>query len=130
MKIILSVKPEYAFKILDTTKKYEFRRKIFKRNIKIVYVYASYPIKKVVGCFKVGKIINGTPNYIWGMCNNKAGIKKEDYFKYFKGSEKAFAIEIKEIKKFNREYKLKDNFKPPQSFRYLQNLKIILDKDK
>ena len=43
----------------DTTgvKKYEFRKQIFKRNIKKVYIYESYPVKKIVGAFVVGEII-------------------------------------------------------------------------
>jgi predicted transcriptional regulator len=32
MKVILSIKPEYAFKIFDGTKKFEFRRVIFKKK--------------------------------------------------------------------------------------------------
>jgi len=46
--VLLSVKPEYAEKILDGKKKYEFRRAIFKRNdIEKIYIYSSSPIRIV-----------------------------------------------------------------------------------
>ena len=50
MKVVLSIKPEFANKIFEGTKKYEFRRAIFKNpNIKKVVVYSSSPVKKIIG---------------------------------------------------------------------------------
>lgn len=43
MRVLLSIKPEFVKKIISGEKKYEFRRKIFKRDVKIVIIYASYP---------------------------------------------------------------------------------------
>ena len=54
MKIVLSIKPEFAFKIFDGTKKFEFRKSIFKNvNIKSVILYASSPIQQVIGEFEI-----------------------------------------------------------------------------
>jgi hypothetical protein len=37
MKVVLSIKPEFANKIFDGTKKFEFRKSIFKNeNIKLI----------------------------------------------------------------------------------------------
>ncbi len=48
MKVVLSIKPEFANKIFNGTKKYEFRRAIFKNEkVKFIIVYASLPIRKV-----------------------------------------------------------------------------------
>ena len=59
MKVLLSIKPEYAEKIFEGTKKYEFRRSVFKnRNVKTVVVYASSPVQKVIGEFDIEHIIN------------------------------------------------------------------------
>ena len=58
MKIILSIKPEFAAKIFEGTKKYEFRRAIFKnKNVKKVVVYASSPVQKIIGEFEIEDII-------------------------------------------------------------------------
>ena len=55
MKVILSIKPEFANKIFNGTKKFEFRRTLFKKKeVKKIVVYASAPISKVIGEFESG----------------------------------------------------------------------------
>ncbi len=62
MKVLLSIKPEFAFKIFNGTKKYEYRRTIFKKcEVTIVLVYATYPIQKVIGEFEIGEILHEDP---------------------------------------------------------------------
>ena len=49
VKALLSVKPEYAEKILSGEKIYEFRRRIFKRkDVDILVIYATRPQCRVV----------------------------------------------------------------------------------
>jgi predicted transcriptional regulator len=48
--VLLSIKPEFADKIFCGLKRYEFRKVLFKnRNVKKIVVYASAPIRKVIG---------------------------------------------------------------------------------
>ena len=48
-KILLSIKPIYVNKILNGTKKYEYRKRKPKRNdIGKLIIYSTSPIKKVV----------------------------------------------------------------------------------
>ncbi len=121
MDVILSIKPKYATQILNGTKKYELRRKVFNKDVELAYIYASHPTKKLVGSFKVGRILNGTPNKVWSECKKDAGIEKEEFLSYFYGSNEAFAIEVRDVRRF-RPYinKLPNNLKPPQNFRYLE----------
>lgn len=59
MRVLLSIKPEFVEKIFDGTKKYEFRKSLFRRNdIKCVIIYASAPIKQVVGEFEIDEILS------------------------------------------------------------------------
>ena len=59
MKVILSIKPEFANKIFNGTKKFEFRRTLFKnKEIKMIIVYASAPISKVIGEFEIDRIFH------------------------------------------------------------------------
>ena len=59
MNVILSIKPHFCKPIFDGVKRYEYRKRVFKRgDIDKVYVYASSPICKVIGYFTVGGIIN------------------------------------------------------------------------
>ena len=129
MKILLSIKPQFANKIFDGTKKYEFRKSIF-NNYKIskVIVYASYPIKKVVGEFEIEDIITDEPEILWEKTKDYSGITKEFYDSYFNERKKAYAIKIKSFRKYNIPKCLKADFDisfPPQSFRYIDKTKKL-----
>ena len=58
MKVLLSIKPEFVERIFDGSKKYEYRKMLFKRNdINVVVIYASAPVKRVVGEFRIKDIL-------------------------------------------------------------------------
>jgi len=124
MAVLLSIKPKYVDEIRKENKKYEFRKSIFKRNnISMAYIYSTHPVKKVVGKFTIGEIIEDHPKNLWENLNIHAGINKNEFFKYFGDRKKGFAIEINELKLF--EYpidpkELKPDFVPPQSFYYVE----------
>ncbi|MDA3886865.1 MAG: ASCH domain-containing protein [Candidatus Delongbacteria bacterium] len=122
MKVLLSIKPEYANKIFAGTKKYEFRRSIFKNpNIKTIVVYSSSPVQKVIGEFEIERILNSSINDLWNITEQDSGINKEFFFEYYKGKETGFAIKIKEPKKYETPLDIKNDFNktPPQSFVYI-----------
>lgn len=122
MKVLLSIKPEYAFKIFDGTKKFEFRKVIFKKpNIKTVVVYASSPVQKVIGEFEIDDILSFNPDEIWKMTKKFSGISEDFFYEYFANREIAHAIKIKNIKKYSEPLSIKDDFNlvPPQSYVYL-----------
>jgi len=122
MKVLLSIKPEFAEKIFNGTKKYEFRRSVFKnQNIKTVIVYASSPVQRVIGEFEIDSIINEDLNLLWDRTKEYSGITEDFFFEYFVNKEKGYAIKIKQAKRYHRPLSLKDDFNatPPQSFMYL-----------
>lgn len=48
--VILSIKPRFARAIMDGSKRYELRRRIFKNeNVDTAYIYATSPVKKIIG---------------------------------------------------------------------------------
>ncbi len=120
MKILLSIKPDFAKKIFKEEKKFEYRKSIPK-GIKEVVVYASSPIKKIIGSFTVKKVLENTPQKIWKNTQQFAGISKAFFDKYYRGKEIALAIEIDKIKKFSIKKELSEYqiTTPPQSFCYL-----------
>ncbi|MBP6904408.1 MAG: ASCH domain-containing protein [Bacilli bacterium] len=123
MKVLLSIKPEYAEKIFEGTKKYEFRRSVFKnRNVKTVVVYASSPVQKVIGEFDIEHIINDDLHRLWSITKEFSGISKDYFFEYFNNKEKGYAIKIKKTRRYDKLLSLKNDFnaKPPQSFMYLE----------
>lgn len=123
MKVLLSIKPEYAERIFSGEKKYEFRRTIFRNaNVTRVVVYASSPIKKIIGEFEIDSILSEEPSALWGLTQKHSGISKEFFYDYFNGKEIAHAIRIASVKKYNRPLCIKKHFNllPPQSFIYLR----------
>jgi predicted transcriptional regulator len=123
MKVLLSIKPKYADLIFEGTKKYEFRRTIFKNTkIKTVVVYVSSPVQKVIGEFEIDTILNEDVVTLWKKTRKYAGIDEEYFYQYFDNKEKGFAIKIKNLKKYRRPLCLTEDFNllPPQSFLYLK----------
>lgn len=122
MKVLLSIKPEFAFKIFEGEKKFEFRKVIFKKpNIRTVVVYASSPVQRVIGEFEIDDILTSDPNEIWEMTKNFSGISEDFFYEYFADREIAHAIKIKKTKKYRKSLCLREDFNvlPPQSYLYL-----------
>jgi predicted transcriptional regulator len=121
MKVVLSIKPEYANKIFDGTKKFEFRKAIFKNNkIKTVIVYASSPVQKVIGEFEIEQIIKHNIRTLWALTQDFSGITEDYFYQYFANRVEGFAIQIKKTKKYRQPRCLRTDYNlvPPQSFSY------------
>ena len=123
MKVLLSIKPEFAFKIFEGVKRFEFRKVIFKNpNVRTVVVYASSPVQQVIGEFEIDDILSSNPNEIWEQTKKYSGISEDFFYEYFADREIAHAIKIKEATKYDKPLSLKENYKvsPPQSYLYLE----------
>jgi predicted transcriptional regulator len=127
MRVLLSIKPEFAEKIFDGSKKYEFRKVIFKdERVKKVVVYASYPISKVIGEFEIDDILMEELDTLWNLTKEDSGIHEDFYYQYFSNRDKGYAIKIKKAKLYSRKYDITKKYgvKPPQSFLYLNRRSI------
>ena len=86
MDVLLSIKPKYVKSIIEGEKRYEFRKTIFKnREINRIYIYSSSPVKKIVGTFEIGGILEDHPVDLWDTVKEFAGIDNRDFFAYFEG---------------------------------------------
>ena len=124
MNVLLSIKPKYVKAILNGTKKYEFRKSAFRRkeDVEMVYVYATSPVKKIVGAFTIETIVEDHPTKLWAEFKELSGIDEEKFFRYFRGHKKGFAIGIGNVEVFDGPIDPKSynpGFVPPQSFRYM-----------
>lgn len=122
MKALLSIKPEYVKQILSGRKKYEYRKRIFKKNVETVIIYSSMPEGKIIGEFLIEMILLDTPDNIWEKTKNYSGISKKGFRDYFSGKNKAYAIKIGEFTKYEtpiNPYTEFENFQAPQSFKYV-----------
>jgi predicted transcriptional regulator len=122
MRVLLSIKPEYAFKIFEGTKKFEFRKIIFKNtDIKTVVVYASSPVQQVIGEFEIDDIFSLKPDMLWKATKEFSGISEDFFFEYFADRDIAHAIKIKKTKKYRKPLCIRQDFNvtPPQSYTYI-----------
>jgi type I restriction enzyme S subunit len=122
MNVLLSIKPKYVELIKCGFKKYEFRRRIFRKNGNCrVFIYSTSPVKKIVGTFDVPIIYEGRPSRIWEMFGKHSGLSKPEFFHYFDSSATAFALEIKNFLPFQKPIDPSEHysgFRPPQSYCY------------
>ena len=107
MKVLLSIKPEFANKIFEGTKKFEFRKSIFKKQVSTVVVYASAPLQQVIGEFEIEQILYLDLETLWNITHSNSGVSKNFFFVYFEDKERGYAIEIKNTKL----YKIPKNLK-------------------
>lgn len=123
MKVLLSIKPEHAEKIFSGQKKFEFRKTTFKNHlVKTVVVYATMPVGKIIGEFRIKNIHKDIPETIWKRTRNYSGIDKAFFNEYYQGKNYAIAIEVDNPKLYNNPINPKEeyeNFTAPQSFMYL-----------
>ena len=120
--ILMSIKPKYVDKIFNGNKKYEYRKKITKKQIDKIIVYSSSPIKKIVGELIIKQVLYDKKNIIWKKTNKSGGINKNEYDKYYCNCDYAVAYEIEKTVRYSRpknlsDYKVKT---APQSYIYIR----------
>jgi predicted transcriptional regulator len=124
--VLLSIRPEYALKILDGTKTVELRRR-FPRSYQHgrVILYISHPVKAIVGGFHISRIMEGDPDAIWEAAGTISGISREKFNDYYFGTANGYAIFIDRVWRYKTPIPLDllrqdiPNFTVPQSFRYI-----------
>lgn len=120
--ILLSIKPEYVERILNGTKRFEYRRKYPKRNSRYIVIYESSPVMKIVAVARTERILAESPSYLWERTHEYAGIEKEKFTKYFLGKDVGYAFTLDNVTVLDTPVSIESlgiNF-PPQSFCYLR----------
>lgn len=111
----------YAEAIFDGSKRFEFRRNIFREDIGVVIVYMSSPVMQVVGEFSVEGILTDDIDALWDKTGAHAGIEHGVFMNYFAGRSVGHAIKIGKVKRYKQPRNLQETYgvRPPQSFLYL-----------
>ncbi len=129
MNVLLSIRPKYVEAIIKGDKRYEFRKTIFRdKSIERVYIYSTSPVKKIVGAFRIGNIIEDHPEHLWEQLKEFSGLNDIEFFSYFSGNERGFAIEIEDLEEFKNPVDPRDSipgFVPPQSFCYMDTSIVL-----
>ena len=125
MNVLLSIKPEFAEKILSGQKEYEFRKTPITKADAVdkVILYASSPVQRIVGTFKINEIVSGSPKELWERYGGKSGIDGQQRFmEYYRGKQEGYAIEIKDPQRLPTKIdptEYINEFTPPVSFQYV-----------
>jgi len=121
MKVLLSIKPEFAERIFSGEKRFEYRKSAFKQDVTTVVVYVTQPVGKIVGEFNIGRILHGALSELWEETKGQAGISSDFFWRYFSGHDTGYAIEVKKPKRYRAAINPneKGSFVAPQSFRYI-----------
>lgn len=123
--VIISIRPEYAFKIISGEKVVELRRRFPVENIAggTALIYASSPIKKIIGHAVIQEVKKMPIDELWDSFYKEACVSKEFFYAYFDGVSEGFALIMQKPAELNEPVdmkRLKEEFllSVPQSYRY------------
>lgn len=132
--ILISIRPEYANKIFEGTKTVELRR-IRPKHIKkgsLVLIYVSSPVQSLSGAFMIDEVIEQPINELWKRVHSQAGVTLEEFNSYYTRASTGIGIFFSEVWSFKQPINLQslkermENFRPPQSFRYVTDHEMEL----
>ncbi len=120
--ILLAIKPEYVHKILEGSKKYEFRRSVAKRKVDRILIYSTAPEMKVVAMVEVLGILMDSPKKLWEKTHAHAGISHSKFMDYYADRSVAYAYQLGKLQKFDTPKTLAEYgiTAAPQSFVYIE----------
>ncbi len=120
--ILLSIKPVYAEAILSGKKTVEFRKSRFPKLVRTMVLYATSPVKRIVGCAKVRAVVVLSPAGAWRRYHKRGAIDRRAFDAYYAGSKKAVCLVLGMAHRLDPPidpYKAVKDFRAPQSFRYV-----------
>jgi predicted transcriptional regulator len=124
--LLISVRPEFAARILDGSKTVELRRQLPKlRPGDLLALYITAPIKKLVATLRVAAVQSGSPQRLWRVVADYAAVSRQEYDAYFTGAKVAVAIFFSHVRQrhealpLSKLRQLIDGFTAPRSYRYL-----------
>lgn len=120
-QMLLSINPEYVERILNGTKRYEYRKFKCRESVDKIIIYATTPWKQVVGEAEIEYIIEDDILSVWRQTKEYSGISYKFFRKYYKGKKKAIAYRLKNVVTYEEPLTLQDFgvLSAPQSFQYL-----------
>ena len=127
--ILMSVRPEYAERILRGEKTVELRR-VRPRisNGDVIVMYVSSPKREIRALLEVEEVLQGHPSALWTAVGDSAGVTAQEYDEYFKGAATGIGISLRVVEHLKEPVTLEElramspGFRPPQSYRYIAGL--------
>ncbi|GAA0986256.1 hypothetical protein GCM10009551_037580 [Nocardiopsis tropica] len=121
---VMSIHPQYASAIMQGKKTIEFRKRRLASDISTVWVYATAPIKRIVGSFTIKSTVELTPEAMWKEYGTSGCIDEDAFFAYYQSGQTAIGLLVEEFAPLDRPVLLGEILPsgvPPQSFAYVDN---------
>jgi predicted transcriptional regulator len=123
--VLISVHPKYVKKIIDGSKRVEFRRVWAARDVTHLVIYSTSPEMRVKAIAEVNQVIIGNKTTLWEIAKEYGGgLTRRELRDYFTGVSEGYAVLLGGIKAVENPITLTDvvaGMRPPQSFVYLKN---------
>ena len=123
--LLLSLRPRFADAILAGTKTIEVRRRPVNASAGTpIILYASSPLRAVVGTARLAAVENHDHNKAWRMYRHTLGLTRREFNAYLEGTEHVYLLHLRNVCILNEPLPLRrlredGPFQPPQSFRYV-----------
>ena len=120
--IILSIHKPHCEALFARKKYYEFRKSLPKRPVTSILVYEAKGCGKIIGELAVAETLVDSPENIWEMTKDKAGVDKDSFFTYFKNKDRAVAFVVEEAIRYEEPVALA-HFgvsNPPQNYIWIE----------
>lgn len=121
--VLISVHPKYVSKIMNGTKKVEFRRVWAAQKVTHLVIYSTSPEMKVKATVEIERVLTGGKTALWEVAKEYGGgLTRNELRTYFDGVSKGHAILLSEIKQLKESLSLAEvipGMRAPQSYVYL-----------
>jgi predicted transcriptional regulator len=127
--LVLSIKADFAERIMRGEKSVEIRRKFSKKWIgHHANIYASAPTGGLVGEARIANVTVGKPDTIWKKYSSAIGCSFEGFRQYTLDASEVYALELDQIKSYRSPVMLTyasnligEELVPPQSYCTIEN---------
>jgi predicted transcriptional regulator len=124
---LLSVRPRFAEALLDGSKTVEIRRRrAHLAHGSTCLLYATSPVRALLGAMQVSRTASGTPDALWRRWGSQTALERDEYDAYLAGSDQACAIVVGAVTRFAFPVALAElrrrqaAFVTPQSYRFVR----------
>lgn len=128
-RVLISIKPQHAGRILNRTKLVEIRKNFPQKLSGYgAVIYASTPQRALVGEATIKSVTAGTPAEIWERFGSECGCTEAEFFSYAGSHARVSAVELVDVLPYlepiglaQASYLVREDLVPPQSFRELSS---------
>ncbi len=120
-KVILPVKPLYFERISQGQKRFEYRTRLFKKEVSAILFYVTQPVGLILGEARVSSVLCDQPLAVWEQTAAFAGVDEQTFRHYFAQRELAVAYELADVIRYQTARTLGEFglTRAPQSYCYV-----------